>query len=279
MLNNPILGRWVDSPAWFRAFIGGTVLCIVVYIANLILSEIKPGNVWGLTYGTLATTFMVWVAFYGIRRRKIRFFSRAKLGRSQAWVQFHIYGGWLFMLLVFMHIGFKLPSGPLNWWLWSVSIWVTLSGMLGVVIQKLIPRMMSSGLTIEVVYERIPELIEEIKSKAAELVKSGAEPIQDLYDKTVSPALTAPNVRLSYFIDITGGIQSRVRQFDFVRKTVAGEDLERLRQLESMYRTKLELDAHFTLQRALRWWLYTHVPASLLLLALVAVHLYAVFVY
>ena len=44
-------------------------------------------------------------------------------------------------------------------------------------------------------------------------------------------------------------------------------------------RTKLELDVHRTLQRPLRWWLYVHVPPSVLLLALVAVHLVTVLYY
>ena len=42
---------------------------------------------------------------------------------------------------------------------------------------------------------------------------------------------------------------------------------------------KLEIDAHYTLQRALRGWLYFHAPPSLLLLALVAVHVATVLYY
>jgi cytochrome b subunit of formate dehydrogenase len=39
------------------------------------------------------------------------------------------------------------------------------------------------------------------------------------------------------------------------------------------------LDAHYTLQKALRWWLYLHVPASLMLVLLVGLHVYAVIYY
>ena len=56
-------------------------------------------------------------------------------------------------------------------------------------------------------------------------------------------------------------------------------DLAQIDLLERDYRTKLEIDAHYTLQRALRWWLWLHVPASLVLLVFVAVHLFTVLYY
>ena len=82
-----------------------------------------------------------------------------------------------------------------------------------------------------------------------------------------------------YYVDITGGIQSRVRQFTYLRNVLSAPEQEALDSLELLYKTKLELDAHFTLQKALRWWLYLHVPVSLLLLALVGLHLFAVIYY
>ena len=54
---------------------------------------------------------------------------------------------------------------------------------------------------------------------------------------------------------------------------------EKLLQLQSLFETKLEMDAHFTLQWTLRAWLYLHVPTSLLLLALVVVHVGTVLYY
>ena len=44
-------------------------------------------------------------------------------------------------------------------------------------------------------------------------------------------------------------------------------------------RTKLEIDAHYTLQQALRWWLYAHLPASFVLLVFILLHLYTVLFY
>ena len=53
----------------------------------------------------------------------------------------------------------------------------------------------------------------------------------------------------------------------------------KLDDLQAMYKTKLEIDAHYTLQKALRWWLYLHVPVSIVLIVLLALHIFAVVYY
>jgi len=280
MVKNSLQSRnWVDSTSWFSAFIIASIVCVAAYIVNLIFSEVNAGNVWGLTYGTLATILMVGAALYGLRRRTMKISTKLGLGRTQTWVQYHIYGGTIFLLLVFMHSGFSLPSGPLNWLLWILSVWVTVSGIFGVFLQKWIPKILASGLSVEIVYERIPELIEEMRSNAEAVIKKCAEPLKDFYTRNIEPALASPQTRLIFYIDITGGIQTQLKQFEYLERVLSNEDKQKLQSLESIYKTKLELDAHYTLQKALRVWLYSHVPLSLILLVAVALHLYAVYYY
>jgi hypothetical protein len=279
LLWGPRLKKWIESPVWFRAFVIATAVCLLVYLLNAIVSEIRPYNVWGLSYGTAASILMAGAGLYGLRRRTTKIALKHGLGRAQPWVQFHIYGGTLALLLTFMHSGFHLPTGLLTWWLWILAIWVTASGIFGVLLQKWIPKILASGLATEVVYERIPELINEIREKVEALIQTCADPVKDFYNKNIAVSLLVPQPRLIYYLDITGGIQSRTRQFEYLRSFLSAEDKEELNKLEAFYKTKLEIDAHYTLQRALRWWLYTHVPLSLVLLILIVFHLFAVFYY
>ncbi len=260
-------------------FVIAVTICGLVYLANVILSEIRPSNIWGLSYGTAAAILMVGAALLALRRRMTRFALARGLGNARVWLQFHLYGGALFLLLTFMHSGFHQPRGILTWWLWFLSIYVIASGIIGVLLQKWIPKILTSGLAIEVVYERIPELIRELRDKANALAQTCAGPVKDFYKNNVALALAAPQPRLIYCLDITGGIQSRLRQFEYVRRLLAADEKEKLNKLEAFYKTKLEIDAHYTLQRILRWWLYTHVPVSLVLLVLLALHLFAVLYY
>ncbi len=273
------LAKLVQSPNWAAAFLAASAICLLVYLINALVSEFDAGNIWGLSYGAAAAALMLGAAFYGVRRRNVRAASRQKWGRAKTWLQFHVYGGALFLLLVFMHSGFSLPNGALFWWLWMLSVWVTISGIVGVALQKWLPRILASALSIEVVYERIPELIEAIRKNAEKLVENGSPPVRDFYRKTIAPVLRAPKIRFIYFFDITGGIQRRLRQFDFLKTLLSSIEREKLIELEAMYKSKLEIDAHYTLQKALKLWLYLHLPPAIVLLVLVAIHLFAAFYY
>lgn len=269
------LQKWVRSPAWFLGFAAISIVLLAVYGLNMLLADVAPGSAWGLTYGTMAALLLLGAALYGVRRRRLRY----NVGRSHTWVQFHVYGGTVFLLLVFMHSGFHVPSGSLTWWLWFFSIWITISGLGGIGLQKWIPRILTSGLAVEVVYERIPELVIEIRKRAERVIATCTDPVKNFYQKDLAPALAAPQTRLIYYFDITGGSQMRTRQFEYLRRFLSSEERENLDNLESIYKTKLELDAHYTLQKALRWWLYAHLPVSLILVVLLALHLYSVFYY
>jgi len=156
---------------------------------------------------------------------------------------------------------------------------VTLTGLAGVGLRKWLPRVLASGLTTEVLYERIPELAAELRTKAEAVAAACSTPVRDFHRKRLAADLAAPRVRWIFFVDVTGGIQGRLRELSFLRGMLDPAERERVDELEALYRTKLELDAHYTLQRPLRWWLYAHVPVSLVLILLVVIHVVTVLVY
>ncbi|HUF77832.1 MAG TPA: hypothetical protein VMR44_02830 [Thermoanaerobaculia bacterium] len=265
-------GRWAQRPEWLLGFLAAAALLLLVYALNLTVAEPRAASPWGLTYGTLATLLLAGAGSLAARRRTFR----SGLGRTQTWVQLHVYGGTLFALLVLMHAGFEWPRSGLNRWLMGLSLWVAASGLAGVAVRKWLPRVLASALTTEVLYERIPELAAVLRRRAEELVAAAPGPVRDLYRRSLAPLLAAPRFRWIYFADVTGGIANRLRELDYLAGRLPAEGRGVLDELRSVVRTKLELDAHYTLQRPLRWWLYAHVPPSLVLLLLVAVHLLAV---
>jgi len=270
---------FVKSPLWFRAFLIASVILVLAFLTLTFFSEVTPGNLWGLTFGTIATLLFAAVALYGVRRRTMNKSSKLKLGNSNTWLQIHLYGGTLFLLLMFMHISFTLPQGAFNWWLWSLSVWVVFSGLVGVVLQKWIPRLLSSALTIEVRNDRIDELVKELREKAEAEAANSPAAIKDLYERTIAGDMTKPTLRWTYFTDITGGIQGKIRQMDYLKQFLSEDDKKKLGKLEMLYRSKLECDAHYTLQKPLRLWLITHLPVSIVLFTLVLIHLFVVFYY
>jgi hypothetical protein len=268
------LGRRVQRPRWLAAFAVAAPALAAVFALGAAVSGVDPGNAWGLVYGALAAALMLAAAALAVRRRTMR----RGWGRSQTWVQLHLYGGALFLLLVGMHSGFAWPPPGLARWLAALSLWVVASGLAGVALRKWIPPLLASGLATEVLYERIPELAADLARRAEELA-APAGPVRDLYRRRLARELAAPAVRWVFLRDITGGIGERLGELDFLRRRLDGDELDRLDRLEELYRAKLELDAHYTLQRPLRWWLWAHLPASWALVLLAAVHVITVLVY
>lgn len=252
---------------------------LVAYAVNVVFYEVRPGNAWGLVYGSLAAALMVLATAYGLRRRSMRLVTRLGAGSASRWLGLHVYGGLLFLLLMLMHSGFTLPSGWVTWSLWLLSFWTVLGGIAGLALQRWIPPQLASGLSVEVHYDRIPEMVDEVRERARAVADAGDEPLRRLYDTVVAPQMAAPHRSLVYLRDATGGVRSRLQEFAYLRKFLSAEESERLDELEALFRTKLEIDCHYTLQAVLRGWLVLHAPASMLLLGLLALHVISVLLY
>ncbi len=264
---------------WRLGFAVTAGLCLLALAINMLFFELRPASVWGLIYGGAAALLLLGVALYGVRRRLMSLASRRRAGRARSWLHFHVYAGLLFALLVLMHSGFRYPSGWITLALWWLSLWSAASGLLGLGLQRWLPHMLTSGLSTEVLYERIPELIGELRLRAQTLASASGEGVMALHDRRVAPALERPRRRWIYLLDITGGIKAWLKEFQYLESFLDDAERARLEELEEIYRTKLEIDAHYTLQQVLRGWLWLHVPVSLLLLAFLAVHVTVVLLY
>ncbi|NNF03397.1 MAG: hypothetical protein HKN17_02925 [Rhodothermales bacterium] len=268
--------KWIQSPAWLAAFAGTAALCLVAYAVNALVGTVHPASTWGMGYGIAATVVLVAVLLFVARRRTM---SVRGTGRSWVYLQVHVYGGALFLLLMFMHTGFGVPEGAHTWWLWVLSIWVVGTGFLGIAIQKWIPTVLSEGLSIEVHYDRVPTLVDDLRKRAEKLTDAAGVRVREYYRAHVADALEGPQPRLVYFVDVTGGVNNRTRQADYLRDILPTAERERLDELREIHRSKLEMDAHYTLQKALRYWLVLHVPVSIVMIALLGVHIFSVLYY
>ncbi len=276
---SPSLSTLPRINRWLLALVAATVLCLAVFAANNLLGDVRSGNAWGLSYGAAAAILVLISAAYGVRRRTMRLATRLGAGSARVWLPVHTLAGALFLLLVLMHSGFRLPEGWVTWGLWLLSFWTVASGLLGLALQRWIPRRLTSALTMEVHYDRIAELVEETRSRAEAVAGDCGETVRGFYERRLASGFGQPRWRWRFFLDAGGGVQNRLRELDFLARRLAPEERGRLEELRRLRVSKSEIDAHYTLQRALRLWLYLHLPASMVLLALLAVHLFTVFYY
>lgn len=259
-------------PVWMLWTAVVAAVTLLMYVAINWLQPWRPGRLWGLVFGTVAAVLFLNAGLYPARRRVLAW----PLGTVQRWLQLHIYGTVLATLFVLIHVGFTLPAGAMGWWLFGLSVWTTGTGLVGVFLQKWIPILIARSVRVEAIYERIPELRQQLVTEADALMRDAPEMLTRTYNAHVRPFLESPRPRLGYLANAGISRDAVLEPLTKLASFTEAADRERLKDLESLVLDKIDLDVHLTVQRALRVWLMTHVPAAMLLLALVAVHVAAV---
>ncbi|MEO1367895.1 MAG: hypothetical protein AAFX50_12030, partial [Acidobacteriota bacterium] len=195
----------------------------------------------------------------------------------RTWLLVHVYGSLLFLLTVLLHSGLRGPEGLLSWALWIFSLWTVATGLLGLAAQRLVPRLLTATTEVEANYDRIPELVDELRRRSDDLAAACEPPLRLYYSKRMAPTLAAPS-RFAAALP-HGRADRRLGPLEHLRSLVTGDELERVNELERLYAAKLDLDAHYAWQSVLRLWLWLHVPAAVLLSLLVVVHIASALAY
>jgi len=220
----------------------------------------------GLAYGILAFVLMVFAGLLGLRRR----FPAVRAGRPESWMRGHLWLGFLSLPLAFLHGGFRM-GGTLTFVLMVLLVLVVLSGLVGVVLQQILPRVMTSRVPMETIFDQIGPVSAQLLGEADALVAAEkaeeALPLRDLYQKQVRPFLEDPD---------RGGPLSQASRsalvFAPVRTLLPPAHHETLRDLEVICEERRQLRTQARLHRWLYGWLLVHVPLSYALLLLTAVH-------
>lgn len=230
----------------------------------------SPKRGTGLAFGIAAGLAFVFEMLYPSRRPRAR-----PLGSARRWLQAHVYLGALALVAVVVHAGVAWPRGAMGWALLLLSAWVTFTGLVGVWLQKWIPAMLADGLRIEALFERIPTLVAGLAAEADALVQDAGEALEGFYRRDVRPALVELRPSWAFVLDVRAGRERALEPFRRIAPFVDPAEKPKVDDLTAILSDKMELDAHYSLQRLLRRWLLLHVPPAGVLMGLVAVHVFA----
>jgi hypothetical protein len=258
------------EPRNFVLMLGGILLIVLVYAVA------SWGRVWspkrgaGLVFGFLAAFLFLFEMVYPFRRPKAR-----PLGKAKTWMQAHVYLGVLALLAVLGHTGFSLPHGWFGWALFLLSLWVTITGIVGVFLQKWIPSALADGLRVEALFDRIPSLVEKLRDEADALMEGVSESLDTFYRREVREPLSTLTPSWGYVLDVRAGRDRALEPFRRMSQFVGPDEKDKVEDLMALYTEKLELDAQHRMQTVLRSWLTwtLHVPAAGILLGLMFVHI------
>ncbi len=219
------------------------------------------------------------LALFSVRKR-LPFLSLAPASR---WFLLHTIGGFLALSLFWLHMGSLWPVGLGDEVMAGLFYAVTLSGIIGLFLEKLYPHYLTrSG--VECIYERIPNEIFEIRSNAEEVLlkcaeETGSDTLGQHYLETLHWFFQRPRFFLNHAF-MGQSAQHWVRhQCQILERYLDEKEREYLKQIFALADYKRKIDFHYTAQRILKGWLLIHLPISVGVMALTLWHLIVVHVY
>jgi hypothetical protein len=246
------------------------------------------GTALGLAFGGFGFTFMIFAALLGARKKVPVW----RVGRAQTWMRGHLWLGLLSLPLIVFHSGFRYGHG-LSAVLTTLLIVVVASGVFGAALQHYMPRVMTREVTMETIYEEIEHVRAQLREEAEELFTQAtaeapkaaaggvgstatsvavredeAAPLRNFFEQELKPFLDRPGARGHALAD-----QAQSRSAFVQLRTLVPPALHTtLEDLESICEEERQLTMQSRLHLWLHGWLLLHVPLSLALILLGAVH-------
>lgn len=231
--------------------------------------------------GYLLLGAVVFLAAYQLRKR----LPALPLGTSRMWLQFHIYIGVGSVALFAWHTGWPgsilkngsfFPNGWLEGSLALAYLCTFGSGLWGLYLTRTIPSQLART-SEEVIYERIPELRNDIitKSRAAVLTAvedRGATTLADFYTNRIEGYLCEPRGLLYAFRPTSTLRRHLLSELTELGRFLTRAEARASEQLFALLRKKDDLDFHQARQGLLKGWLFVHITLTYGLLMLAFVH-------
>ena len=269
-------------------------VAIVAYWVDDPQEPANGGTALGYTLGAIGALMVIWLTWFGIRKR--RYSSTA--GTVQGWLSAHVYLGMALVVIVLLHSGFQFGFNVHTLAL-VLLLLVVVSGMYGVYIYMKYPERLSANRG-GVNRNELLEQLEDIDNRSRRV----ADRLDTEFQEFVSSGISRTRLGGTLAGQLKGLDESQimVRQEGQV-KMLANTDQEAaldwlaeqqsrcsdpevagtIGELSALIRNKRKLiqqlkeDAR--LQATMEAWLYVHVPLTASLLVALLVHILTVFMY
>jgi hypothetical protein len=228
-------------------------------------------------WGLLAA--VVVLALYNARKK----LSFLPLVSSRAWLRLHSWLGMFAAVLFFMHAGWHVPTSPLGAVLLALFVGVTLSGVIGWWLSKVLPRRLTSA-GGEVPYERIPVIRRALREKAESLVVAGipiagASTLADFYAARLSSFFAGPANFTAHLLGSNHSLNSMLADLGEAKKYLSNHERSSAIELAALVREKDALDLHRSMQLVLKGWLFVHIPLTYAMLSFIVIHVVVIYSY
>ncbi|MEO8358998.1 MAG: hypothetical protein ABI672_03125 [Vicinamibacteria bacterium] len=257
------------------------VVCVLALAAFFFEpSELRAfgGSRVGLILGTVGAGLILWLMWFGIRKRSYR----SRMGTVQGWLSAHVYLGMSLVVVATLHTGFQ-AGWNVHTLAYVLMMMVVVSGLYGVYAYVRYPTRITDAMgdeTLETILLKVASLDMEARKLALSLsdeinaavllssqkTRVGGGAIAQLRgvdpDCPTSAAVRLVRAKVGTF----RGVETKRGQELYAVLVRKEGLLDRARQ-SVMYKARLDI------------WLYAHVPLSFALLAALAAHILSVYLF
>ena len=269
-------------------------LAILAYWFDDPQEPANGGTALGYTLGTIGALIIVWLTWFGIRKRRYA----SNVGTVQGWLSAHVYLGIALIVIVLLHTGFQF-GWNVHTLAFALMTLVILSGLYGVYVYMQYPERISQNRggaprsefidQLEDIDFRSARVAEGLGADFLEFVTSGIQRTQlgaTLWERLNGHDGSQILVRQGGQTQIVANVgQETALDWLAEQQSVSGdaETAAGIGELSALLRNKRRLlrrlGEDLKLQAKLEIWLYAHVPLTVGLLVALLVHILTVFLY
>ncbi len=277
-------------------------LCMLASFAYILHTPNQPpnGGTWlGYTLGGLGAALILWLMYFGIRKRDYK----STLGNVKGWLSAHVYLGLSLIVIATLHSGFQF-GWNVHTLAYTLMCLTIISGIFGVVTYARYPALLDDNrdnLTQK-------KMLQDIESIDTQLIKLSSNMDKEIHT-VIQSAVERTQIGGGYFAQVFGYDHSKVViphahngrghetevmlnknqdtlidfLADLVAKSTEGSETEAIKELISLTSNKKQLLSKLRkdvqMQGLLEIWLYLHIPLSFGLIGALICHIVAVFIY
>lgn len=253
-------------------------VCIVAYVIHEPLGKPNGGTWLGYALGVLGTFLIVWLAWFGVRKRQ---YGVGKL-LLEDWASAHVYLGLSLLVIATLHSGFQFGIN-IHTLSYALMVLVIGSGAFGLYAYMRYPRLRSA--------KRGEGALGDVWELVAGMTRDCYGIARDLPDEVyglVEAADKKTQIGGSVWRQLSGtspncASTNALNQVRDLAESYSGHEADAARRLVSVLARKVELLARIRkdiqYKALMDIWLYFHIPLSVALLGALAIHIISVFLY
>jgi len=254
-----------------------SLLSLVGYVWHQPIAGASGGTWLGYTLGTIGALIILWLTWFGYRKRAYDGPSRV-----QAFLSAHVYLGLSLIIVATLHTGFHF-GWDVHTLTYGLMLLVIVSGLFGIYAYSRYPKLMTEnrrGNTMAQMMRRLATLDSETRQVAIRLTDQIATIIAEANQNTriggtMLRQLSGRDPKCSTAA-AKKALDPMVRQLDPRYEADARTLMVLVQQKEDLL-GRLRRDIQF--KALLDIWLYIHVPITFALIAALLAHVIAVFFY